>query len=127
MRAIVQSEASECGLACLAMVAALHGKHVALPDLRRRFPLSLKGAKLSHLIHIVQQLGLHARPLRLDVDDLVKLKTPCILHWDLNHFVVLPRAGKSKITILDPALGERRRLIEWVFEPLYSLKGNVFD
>ena len=24
-------------------------------------------------------------------------------------------------------LGEKRRLIEWVFEPLYSLKGRVGD
>lgn len=40
--------------------------------------------------------------------DLDELKLPCILHWSLNHFVVLTRVGKSKVTVLDPASGERR-------------------
>lgn len=107
MKKILQSEAAECGLASLAMVAHCYGLHIGLPDVRRRFPMSLKGAKLSHLIHIAQQLGFQTRPLRLDMEDLGKLKLPCILHWDLNHFVVLVKVGKSKVTILDPAVGER--------------------
>ena len=89
------------------MVADAHGQRIGLPEMRRRFPLSLKGAKLNHLIQIAQQLGFSTRPLRLDMDDLGKLKLPCILHWDLNHFVVLAKVGKSKATILDPAIGER--------------------
>lgn len=68
----------------------------------------MKGAKLNHLIHIAQQLGFSTRALRLDMEDLGKLKLPCILHWDLNHFVVLAKVGKSRATILDPAIGERR-------------------
>ncbi len=107
MKSIIQSESSECGLASLAMVASALGLHIGLPELRHRFPLSLKGAKLSHLIQIAQQLGFSTRPLRLDMDDLGKLKLPCILHWDLNHFVVLAKVGRSKVTILDPAIGER--------------------
>lgn len=107
MKPIIQSEAAECGLASLAMVADAHGMRVGLPEMRRRFPLSLKGAKLNHLIHVAQQLGFSTRPLRLDMEHLGKLKLPCILHWDLNHFVVLAKVGKSKITIFDPAIGER--------------------
>ncbi|MGY1410464.1 MULTISPECIES: peptidase domain-containing ABC transporter [unclassified Luteimonas] len=108
MKSILQSEAAECGLASLAMVADAHDLHIGLPELRRRFSLSLKGAKLSQLIHIAQQLGFQTRPLRLDMEDLGKLKLPCILHWDLNHFVVLAKVGRSGVTILDPASGERR-------------------
>ena len=89
------------------MVVSAHGLHIGLPELRRRFPLSLKGAKLSHLIQIAQQLGFSTRPLRLDMEDLGKFKLPCILHWDLNHFVVLAKVGRNKVTILDPAIGER--------------------
>ncbi|MBP3975827.1 hypothetical protein J6C21_14695 [Pseudoxanthomonas spadix] len=106
-RPIVQSEASECGLASLAMVADAHGMRIGLAEMRRRFPLSLKGAKLSHLIHIAQQLGFATRPLRLDMDHLGQLKLPCVVHWDLNHFVVLIKVGRSKITLLDPAFGEK--------------------
>ena len=105
MKTIVQSEAAECGLASLAMVADAHGMRIGLPEMRRRFSLSLKGAKLGHLIQIAQQLGFSTRPLRLDMEDLGKLKLPCVLHWDLNHFVVLAKVGKSKVTILDPAIG----------------------
>ncbi|MGH8601430.1 MAG: peptidase domain-containing ABC transporter, partial [Gammaproteobacteria bacterium] len=104
---ILQVEASECGLASLAMVSSHHGLRHSLAELRQRFSLSLKGASLSRLINIAGQVGFQTRPLRLDMDDLGKLKTPCILHWDLNHFVVLADVGKSKVTILDPAFGKR--------------------
>lgn len=104
---ILQASSAECGLASLAMTASAHGLNLSLAELRHRFPLSLKGAKLNHIISIAQQLGLKARALRLDLDDLSKLKLPCILHWDLNHFVVLDKVGASKVTILDPAIGKR--------------------
>lgn len=105
---ILQSEAAECGLACLAMVATANGHAIALPEMRRRFSLSLKGARLSQLIDIAAQLGLRARPLRLDLDQLANLRLPCLLHWDLNHFVVLSAVGKRSVHILDPACGPRQ-------------------
>jgi ATP-binding cassette subfamily B protein RaxB len=108
MRTIVQSEASECGLACLAMVAAHHGLDLGMPELRRRFPMSLKGLRLSQLIDIAGRLGLHARALRLDMDGLSKLETPAILHWDLNHFVVLESVHRDSAIIVDPSFGRRK-------------------
>jgi len=89
------------------MVASAHGLNIGLPEMRRRFPPSLKGARLNHLIQIAQQLGFSARPPRLEMDDFDKLKRPCILHWDLDHFVVLVKIGKAKATIFDPAIGKR--------------------
>ncbi|HDS1631988.1 MULTISPECIES: peptidase domain-containing ABC transporter [Stenotrophomonas] len=107
MDAIVQSEAAECGLACLAMVASHHGNRIGLRELRRRHSLSLKGATLSQLMDIAAKMGFMCRPLRLDLEHLAELKLPCILHWDLNHFVVLTRVHKRHVTVLDPALGKR--------------------
>jgi len=78
MKAIIQSESSECGLACLAMIADHHGQRAGLVALRQRFPLSLKGAHLTRLIDVAGRLGFASRPLRLDLDDLGKLQTPCI-------------------------------------------------
>jgi ATP-binding cassette subfamily B protein RaxB len=49
---IIQSEAAECGLASLAIVSRAHGLQLSLAELRQRFPLSLKGAKLNQIIHI---------------------------------------------------------------------------
>jgi len=89
------------------MVADAFGMRLGLPEMRRRFPMSLKGSKLSYLILIAQRLGFNTRALRLDIGDLGKLRLPCILHWDLNHFVVLAKAGNKRITIFDPAFGER--------------------
>lgn len=108
MKPILQSEAAECGLAALAMVAGAHGHAVTLAELRQRYSTSLKGASLGQLIGIAQDLGLSARPLRLDIEHLGQLRLPCILHWDLNHFVVLAKVTRHQVTLLDPALGERR-------------------
>lgn len=105
---MLQTEAAECGLACLAMVARYHGHDVDLPSLRRRFSTSLKGANLARVMSMATDLGFTTRPLRLELDELNQLKAPCVLHWDLNHFVVLKQAGKRYIVIHDPARGERK-------------------
>lgn len=105
---MLQTEAAECGLACLAMIASYHGHDVNLAGLRRHFSTSLKGATLTRLMAMAGQLGLTCRPLKLDLDDLAQLKTPCVLHWDLNHFVVLKSVGKHSIVIHDPARGVRK-------------------
>jgi ATP-binding cassette subfamily B protein RaxB len=112
MSVTIQSEAAECGLACVAIIAAAHGKHVALAELRQRFPLSLRGARLNQVIEVAQALQLQSRPLRVELDGLRHLALPCILHWDLNHFVVLERADGKGIVIQDPAVGERS--LGWV-------------
>lgn len=102
---IQQNEIAECGLACLAMVARYHGHDTDLAALRRRFPVSLKGTGLSRLIEIAAALGFDTRPLRAELSQLQEVSTPCILHWDLNHFVVLKRIGRNGAQIHDPARG----------------------
>lgn len=113
---MLQIEAAECGVACLAMVASFHGHDVDLAGLRRRFSTSLKGATLARVMVMAGQLGLTCRPLKLDLDELRQLKTPCVLHWDLNHFVVLKSVGKRRIVIHDPARGIRKLRMNEVSE-----------
>jgi len=103
-----QVEASECGLACLAMIAAYHGHIEDLQSLRRRFPLSSQGSNLKTLMDIAGRLEFGCRALKADMDSLARLQLPCILHWDLNHFVVLKCLRGRKATIHDPAQGVRR-------------------
>ncbi len=105
---ILQTEAAECGLACLAMVAGHYGLRTDLATMRRRFSVSLKGATLKNLIEIARALQLASRPLKLDLEHLAALKLPCVLHWDMNHFVVLRALSRGRATIHDPAMGERR-------------------
>lgn len=105
---ILQTEAAECGLASLAMVAGFHRRATDPAELRRRFGFSLKGATLKDVIGVADHIGLASRPLRLELEELRLLRTPAILHWDLNHFVVLKSVGRGGITIHDPADGVRR-------------------
>lgn len=105
---IFQAEASECGLACLAMIASFHGLDTDLSALRQRYPLSLNGATLADLMIIAQQSQLLVRPLRADPEDLGALRLPCILHWKLNHYIVLKEVRRNHVVVHDPALGRQR-------------------
>ena len=104
----LQTEAAECGLACLAMIAGYYGYQSDITELRRRLAVSLRGANLNDVIGMADRLGLASRPVRLELDELRMLKTPCVLHWDLNHFVVLKSATRDGIVLHDPAVGVRR-------------------
>lgn len=108
LKNIYQNEAAECGLACLAMISSFFGHDVDLNSLRRKFPISLKGLSLQDLMSIAQELNLSSRAVKLEVGSIRELAHPCILHWDMNHFVVLKKTSKNNITILDPASGERK-------------------
>jgi ATP-binding cassette subfamily B protein RaxB len=104
---ILQTETAECGLACLAMIAARYGYRVDLPALRQSHNLSLRGTTLHDLVRIASGMRLATRALRVELDHLRRLRLPCILHWDHNHFVVLIRVRGRRIVIHDPALGRR--------------------
>jgi len=97
-------------LACLTMAAEHYGRRLDLGALRRRYPLSSRGASLKALMGIADELGFHSRPLRAELHALGQLQTPAILHWDLNHFVLLLGISKGatpKYRIADPAVGVR--------------------
>jgi ATP-binding cassette, subfamily B, bacterial CvaB/MchF/RaxB len=111
---MLQTEATECGLACLGMVAGFHGHRTDLASLRRLFAVSLKGATLANLIQVAHKVELATRPIKLDLDSLAELKLPCILHWNFNHFVVLKEVSPKSVTIHDPAFGIRKLPMEEV-------------
>jgi ATP-binding cassette, subfamily B, bacterial CvaB/MchF/RaxB len=109
---IRQAEATECGLACLAMVSCFHDRHVDLNALRREHPVSLKGMTLKTLMDTAGKLGFNSRPLRLELAHLKNLQLPAILHWDMAHYVVLKSAGLKGLVIHDPGLGPRRYTLQ---------------
>lgn len=102
---ILQTEASECALACLGMVAGYHGHHIDLLELRKHHAISMKGVALGDVVRIAQNLGLACRPVKAEMDTLRHLRTPCILHWNFTHFVVLKAVRKRHLVIHDPAAG----------------------
>ena len=104
---VLQTEAAECALACLVMVSCYWGQVIDIAMLRRRFAVSLKGATLRSVIELASALDLSSRPLKLDLEQLSDLALPCILHWDMNHFVVLARIKRHALVIHDPGVGVR--------------------
>lgn len=101
-----QTESAECGLACLVMMACWHGLQTDLPTLRERFSISSQGMTLQRLTECAAGIGLSSRAVRLELEDLRSLSLPCILHWNMNHFVVLHKVRGSRLVIHDPEKGK---------------------
>jgi len=104
---IRQNEATECGNACLAMVAGFYGFETDIATLRRRFPVSAQGMTVRMLVDTAGRLGFATRALKAETEDLDKVRLPAILHWDFNHFVVLKSLTSKKVVVHDPATGAR--------------------
>ncbi|ATI83552.1 colicin V synthesis protein (plasmid) [Salmonella enterica subsp. enterica] len=100
-----QTESSECGLACLAMVCGHYGKNIDLISLRQRFNLSSRGSSLASICAIATQMEMTTRALSLELDEIDALRRPCILHWNFNHFVVLVGVKRNGFILHDPARG----------------------
>ena len=104
---IHQSEISECGLACLNMIAIYHGHSFPMSYLRKHFPSRVTGTKLRELMDIATEIGFYSRAVRVERHELKNIQLPCILHWDVNHYVVLSHIKKNGFIINDPSSGRR--------------------
>ncbi|CEE90598.1 Colicin V secretion/processing ATP-binding protein cvaB (fragment) [Xenorhabdus nematophila str. Anatoliense] len=104
---IIQSEVSECGLACIAMIAGYYGFNTDLLSMRKIFEVSKHGMSLREIVSVGEKLGLSSCPVRVELEELRSLSLPCILHWSFNHFVVLKKLSRKGAQIHDPRVGER--------------------
>ncbi|HII0044529.1 TPA: peptidase domain-containing ABC transporter [Klebsiella variicola] len=104
---ILQSEATECGIACLAMICSFYGLNIDLFNFRQRFGSPAQGVTLMSLSKTAEHAGLKSRALSLDLDEIKQLKLPCIIHWGMNHYVVLTKVKRASFIVHDPALGKR--------------------
>jgi ATP-binding cassette, subfamily B, bacterial CvaB/MchF/RaxB len=105
---LLEHDAGESGLACLAMVLGWHGVHTDLRTLRVRHSVATTGMTLAALARVASAEHLNSRSVRLAPGDIAGLRLPCILAWDGGRFVVLSRVDGNGLWILDPAQGERR-------------------
>jgi ATP-binding cassette subfamily B protein RaxB len=105
---VLQSEAAECGLACMTMIAQYYSDKRDLNALRQTVSVSLRGTTLKDVMRIASDLGFQTRAIKIEMEHLAQLSCPAILHWNMNHFVVLTKAKGKTLTIHDPALGERK-------------------
>ncbi|MFA0480795.1 peptidase domain-containing ABC transporter [Vibrio splendidus] len=105
---VLQSEVAECGLACISMISSYHGHQVNVASLRKNTHFGSQGVSFKDLIDIAGELSLAGRAVKCDIDDIKQLSLPCVLHWDLAHFVVLTKVSNKFIYINDPSLGSRK-------------------
>jgi len=108
LKSLMQAEAAQCGHTCLAMVLDYHGHQMDALALQREYPTSMRGVTLATLIDDAHAAGLQCRALRIELEEVPQLETPCILHWDMDHFVVLAKASATEVVIHDPGTGVRR-------------------
>lgn len=109
---ILQLEMVECGVASLAMVMAYHKKWVPLERLRVDCGVSRDGSSAKNLLKVARSYGFEAKGYRVEPSQIATLPLPCIIHWNMNHFVVLTGIGKKFASINDPARGEVKVSIE---------------
>ncbi len=99
----------ECAAAALAMVLAHYGRDVTIQEAHERCNVGRDGASARDITEAARSYGLRVNPYSLELDELVDLPCPAILHWQFNHFVVLEDFDGHRATIVDP-VGERTRV-----------------
>lgn len=104
---IQQSETAECGLASLAMIMNYYGYEIDMASLRRENRVSMQGSTMADIVKIASKYNLEARGVKVELEHVDELDLPCILHWDMNHFVVLKSWKNGRGVIHDPAFGEK--------------------
>ena len=104
---VYQSESSDCGFAAIAMILNFYGLNIKLSDLRNHLRDRPYGISAREIIYLSNKYDINSRALRIDLADLTKIKLPAILHWNMNHYVVLERIQSGEATIYDPAYGKR--------------------
>lgn len=134
MRPVQQMEAAECGVACLAMILDHHGASIPLEELRDLCGTSRDGNSALSLVQAAERVGLRGRGYKMQLDHLSSERLPLILHWRMNHFVVLERFSGARAVLLDPATGrvqaERNELarcfsgVALRFEPTPELRSR---
>ena len=103
---VMQMEALECGAACLAMVLACYGKWMPLEQVRVDCGVSRDGSRAGNIMKAARSYGLEAKGYRMGLEAVKGISAfPCIIHWNLNHFVVLCGFRGNHACINDPARG----------------------
>jgi len=121
---ILQDERADCGHACIAMVSNFWGHQLNLYALKNMNRTSVRGINLLNISEICESLGFMTRALKVPLDELDKVKCPAILHWNMNHFVVLKQVKKKYVVIHDPASGVQRYSLDEISQ---SYTGIVLE
>jgi ATP-binding cassette, subfamily B, bacterial len=105
---VQQMQTTDCGAACLAMVLRSWKRHEPLTEVRDRLGGARGGVSAQQILEAAQGYGMRGRVARIELDELECLDSGAILHWGMDHFVVLHHVGGKSLYVVDPRLGRRR-------------------
>jgi len=107
---VKQRDISDCGAACLASVARFYNLDVAVTKIRQHAGTNQKGTNLAGMLEAAKYLGFDAKGVRGTLESLFQVQLPVIAHvivnGQLQHYVVIYKISKQKISIMDPADGK---------------------
>lgn len=101
-----QQSASDCGAACLVMIARYHGKRISVNRLREMANVNRDGASMKGLITAAENIGFSTRAVKATLEGLIKQPLLAIAHWEGKHFVVIWQITSKSVIIGDPAIGQ---------------------
>ncbi|WP_037969416.1 peptidase domain-containing ABC transporter [Streptosporangium amethystogenes] len=116
---ILQHSLVECGAACLAMILGSYGHHTSVRALAEEMGVGRDGVSALTLVRVARARGLTTRAFSLPAAHVPEIPLPAIAYWRARHFVVVERAARGWITIVDPGTG-RLRLTREEFARDYS-------
>ena len=102
-----QQSASDCGAACLVMVARYWGKKFSVNRLREIAHVDRNGSSLKGLSVAAESVGFTTRPIKISLDRLAQQPLPAIVHWEGKHYIVVYAVTAKQVIVADPALGQR--------------------
>jgi len=111
-----QMSAVECGAACLAMLLCYYGRKTSVSEVRERCQVGRDGLSALDIVKAARTYHLRVRAISLQEDDLRLVTLPAIVHWEFNHFLIVERASKQWVEVVDPGLGRRRLTREEFFK-----------
>lgn len=110
MKYYQQLDMTDCGAACLSMIASHFGKTLSIAEIRNKAGTDVIGTNIMGLVLAAKKYGLKAFPVKGDRTSINKnLHTPFIVHLHMeleekwtDHYVVVKKIGKKKIEIWNP-------------------------
>lgn len=109
---VYQMEVTECGAASFAMIMGYFGRYIPLEQARIEVDVTRDGCNAANIMRAAKRFGLNCRGFRKEPEALRDIETPCIIHWNFNHFVVFEGFKGEYAYINDPAVGRRKLTAE---------------
>jgi len=100
-----QHDTKDCGPTCLKIIAKHYGRVVSIQQIRQLSETTREGSSLLDLSNAAEKMEFRSLAVKIDLNKIVDIPLPSIIHWNKNHFAVLYKIKKGLYYVSDPAHG----------------------